>query len=48
MKNIKIEDKKVIQIGSSLGITLDHKVARKHNIKKGDTLEEIKIKKNEG
>jgi hypothetical protein len=42
-KTIILEDKKVIPIGDSIGITIDYKKAKRHNIKKGDTLREVKI-----
>jgi hypothetical protein len=42
-KKIILQDKKVLNIGDSIGITIDHKIAKRHNIKKGDTLDQIQI-----
>ena len=44
-EKIILQDKKVLNIGDSIGITIDHKIAKRHNIKKGDTLNEITIQK---
>ena len=47
MKSFKMRDKKVIQIGNSLGVIIDNNNALKHNVKKGDIIDEVIITRKE-